>query len=44
MYTWLHNYVRYRISNDRGQAEVIVFLLLVFLIYLLVVGRRVVVQ
>ncbi len=44
MYTWLNAYIRSWISDDRGQAEIIVLALIIFLIYLLVTGRRVVMQ
>ncbi len=44
MYTWLDAYIRSRISNDRGQAEIIVIALVIFLLWLLVSGRKVVVQ
>ncbi len=44
MYTWLDAYIRSRLSNDRGQAELIVIALIVFLLWLLVSGRKVVVQ
>ncbi len=44
MYTWLEAYIRSRVSNERGQADIIVVLLIIFLIYLLVTNRRVTVQ
>ncbi len=44
MYTWFDTYIRSRVSNDRGQADLIVVALIIFLLYLLVYGRKVVVQ
>ncbi len=44
MYPWLEAYIRSRVSNERGQAEILVLLLVIFLIYLLVTNRRVIVQ
>lgn len=44
MYTWLETWIRSRLSNDRGQADIIVVALVVFLLWLLVTGRKVVVQ
>lgn len=44
MYTWLEAYIRSRISNQRGQAEVVVILIILFLLWLIVQGRKVVVQ
>lgn len=41
---WLTTYIRSRLSNQRGQAELIVVALVVFLLWLLVTGRKVVVQ
>lgn len=48
MLMWLHTWLRLAVGkivrDERGQAELIVILLLIFLIYLISTGRRVVVQ
>jgi len=44
MFTWLCAYIRSRVTNERGQADLIILLLIIFVIYLLVTNRRVVVQ
>lgn len=41
---WLLSLVRSRLSNRQGQAEIIVIALVLFLLWLLVTGRKVVVQ
>ena len=41
---WLEALVRSRLGNRSGQAELIVVALVVFLLWLLVTGRKVVVQ
>lgn len=41
---WLETQIRKHLTNQRGQAEVIVLVLLIFLLWLLMTGRRVVVQ
>jgi hypothetical protein len=40
---WMVNEVRARVHNERGQ-DVIVVLLIIFLIWLVISGRKVVVQ
>ncbi len=42
--TWLRTYLMSRTHGERGQAEVIVILIILFLLWLIVQGRRVVVQ
>lgn len=48
MLIWLHTWLRLAVGktlrDERGQAELIVLLLLIFIIYLISTGRRVVVQ
>lgn len=48
MLIWLHTWLRLAVGkivkDEHGQAELIVILLLIFLIYLISTGRRVVVQ
>lgn len=44
LFTWANAYLRSRFANERGQAEVIVILIILFLLWLIVQGRRVVVQ
>ncbi len=41
---WLETQIRRRVTGQHGQAELIVVALIVFLLWLLVTGRRVVVQ
>jgi hypothetical protein len=41
---WLEARVRSALANQRGQAEVIVVALIIFLLWLLLTGRKVVVQ
>lgn len=41
---WLEMQIRKHVTNQRGEAEVIVLALLIFLLWLLMTGRRVVVQ
>lgn len=43
-FTWLRAYLLSRARGERGQAEVIVLLIIIFLLWLLVQGKRVVVQ
>lgn len=42
--TWLEAKIRARLGGERGATEVIVLALVIFLIWLLMTGRRVVVQ
>lgn len=44
IFPWVEAYVRSRFSNQRGQADVVVILIILFLLWLIVQGRRVVVQ
>lgn len=44
LYTWFRAYLLSRTRSERGQAEVIVLLIIIFLLWLIVQGRRVVVQ
>ena len=44
LFTWLRAYLLSRTRGERGQAEVIVILIILFLLWLIVQGRRVVVQ
>lgn len=44
LFTWLAAYIRSRFSNEKGQGEIIVLLVLILIIWLLVSNRRVVVQ
>lgn len=41
---WITTHIRARLGNSRGQAELIVVVLIIFLLWLLVTGRKVVVQ
>jgi len=41
---WLEAQVRGRLAGQQGQAEIIVVALLIFLLWLLMTGRKVVVQ
>lgn len=41
---WLEAQIRSRLAGQRGQAELIVLALVIFLLWLLVTGRKVVVQ
>ncbi|HXF81759.1 MAG TPA: hypothetical protein VNN19_03280 [bacterium] len=43
LFSWLYTQLRARL-DERGQAELIVVALIVFLLWLYVTGRRVVVQ
>lgn len=42
--SWLEAQIRSRLAGQRGQAEVIVLALIIFLLWLLMTGRKVVVQ
>ncbi len=48
MLIWLHSWLRLAVGkvvrDEKGQAELIVILLILFLVYLVSTGRRVVVQ
>lgn len=44
LFTWLRTYLLSRTRGERGQADVIVILIIIFLLWLIVQGRRVVVQ
>ncbi len=44
LFTWLAAYIRSRFSNEKGQGELLLLLVLIFIIWLLVTNRRVVVQ
>lgn len=48
MLIWLHSWLRLAVGkvvkDEEGQAELIVILLILFLVYLVSTGRRVVVQ
>lgn len=44
LYTWFRAYMLSRVRGERGQSEVIVLLIIIFLLWLIVQGRRVVVQ
>lgn len=41
---WLEALVRSRLGNRNGQAELVVVALVIFLLWLLVTGRKVLVQ
>lgn len=41
---WLETQIRKHLAGQRGQAEVIVLALIIFLLWLLMTGRKVVVQ
>lgn len=44
VFIWLRTYLLSRMRGERGQSEVIVLLIIIFLLWLIVQGRRVVVQ
>ncbi|MEX0766250.1 MAG: hypothetical protein ACRDFA_04695 [bacterium] len=44
VFIWLRTYLLSRTRGERGQSEVIVLLIIIFLLWLIVQGRRVVVQ
>ncbi len=44
LFPWLAAYIRSRFANEKGQGELLVLLLLIFIIWLLVTNRRVTVQ
>lgn len=48
MLIWLETWVRLAVSkmvrDERGQGELLIILLLIFILYLISTGRRVVVQ
>lgn len=44
MTQWLETLIRGRFANRRGQADVVVALIILFLLWLIVTGRRVVVR
>lgn len=41
---WLQAAIRSRLSNERGQTEIIVLALIIFLLWIIATGRKVVVQ
>lgn len=44
MYTWLESHIRSRFSSERGQADLVLISIVLFLLWLVAQGRRIVVQ